>query len=234
MKRRFETTRWSRVLAARQGDPDGRAALAALCEDYWQPLYFFCRRRGYSAEDAQDLTQSYLVQFLEKRYVERVSPEAGRLRTFLLVSFKNFLANDYDKTVALKRGGGIETVSLEIEAAEKAWTREPVDGHTPEDVFERRWAVGMLERTFARLQHDAQRRGQVGLYDALMSDLSGDASLDYERTAAELNMSEGAVRTALYRMRRRFGELLRQEIAETVLPADVEDELRHLVARLRA
>lgn len=220
-------------MAARQGDAEGRAALAALCEDYWQPLYFFCRRRGYSAEDAQDLTQSYLAQFLEKRYVERVSPEAGRLRSFLLVSFKNFLANEYDRTVALKRGGGIATVSLEIDSAEEAWTREPVDELTPEDVFERRWAVEMLQRTFARLELDAHRRRQSGLYEALMKHLSGDA-LSYERTAAELDMSEGAVRTGLYRMRRRFGELLREEIAETVLPPDVEDELRHLVARLRA
>ena len=221
------------MLAARRGDADGRAALAALCEDYWQPLYFFCRRRGYSAEDAQDLTQSYLAQFLEKRYVERVSPEAGRLRSFLLVSFKNFLANEYDKTVALKRGGGMVTLSFEIESVEEAWTREPVDGLTPEDVFERRWAVETLKRTFARLELDAHRRRQFGLYQALMRHLSGDGALSYERTAAELDMSEGAVRTALYRMRRRFGELLRQEIAETVLPADVDDELRHLVAQLR-
>jgi RNA polymerase sigma-70 factor (ECF subfamily) len=235
LKLGFETTRWSRVLAARRDDTEGRRALASLCEDYWYPLYFFCRRRGYGADEASDLTQAYFAKLIEKGYLAQVDPSAGRFRSFLLTSFKNFLANEYDKARAQKRGGQVQILSLETEAAEGRWQREPADELTPEEAYERRWAATVVERTLARLERESERRGRSALFAGARPFLTGDSNAGpYTATAAALGMSDGALRTAVHRLRERFGTLLRQEIVQTVPSrSDVDDEIRYLLGRLR-
>jgi RNA polymerase sigma factor (sigma-70 family) len=234
--RHFETTRWSQVIAA--GDsatPDSREALARLCEVYWYPLYAYVRRWGHDADEAQDLTQAFFSRLLEKHYLRDADPTRGRFRSFLLASLKHFLSNERDRENAVKRGGRATVLPLEFENAEGRYSREPPDNETPEIVYERRWALTLLTRTLGRLRAEFDRAGKAALFSRLEGHLTGDQDTGpYVEIAAEFGMSEGAVKVAVHRLRRRFGVLLREEIVETVAtPSDVDDEIRHLFRALK-
>jgi RNA polymerase sigma-70 factor (ECF subfamily) len=226
----FPTTLWTVVLHAGQDEPaQAQAALAQLCEGYWYPLYSFIRRRGYSPHDAQDLTQSFFAHLLEKRGLGRVDPEQGRFRTFLLASLKNFLANDWDKANALKRGGGQTILSLQQESAESRYQLEPSHNLTPERHFDRQWALALLDQVLAALRDEYHGEGKAALFEELKAALIGQAGR-YTDIAARLGQSEGSIKVAVHRLRNRYRELLRSRIAETVGESDVEDELGHLLA----
>ena len=230
-RRRFATTRWSQVLAAGQTQTgDSREALSRLCESYYYPLYAYVRRWGYDAEQAQDLTQEFFSRLLEKHYLRAADPSRGRFRSFLLAALKHFLANERDRAVAVKRGGRATVISLEMENAEGRYSLEPPDLETPETIYERRWALTLLERTLSRLAREFQATGRQALFGRLEGYLTGEQdALPYSHLAAELGMSEGAVKVTVHRLRRRFGTLLREEIGETVAtPAEVDDEIREL------
>jgi RNA polymerase sigma factor (sigma-70 family) len=232
---RFVTTHWSLVLAAvHRTSPAADDALAELCEIYWYPLYAHLRGRGYTSEDAQDLTQAFFVRVLEKRALSEADPARGRFRSFMLTAMKNFAANQFDRSVALKRGGAVSIIPLDVLAAEGRLQLEPVSDHTPETIFDRRWPLTLLERVIARLKIEARGRNQ-SQFDHLTGYLTGDEPrLSYAETAAVLGMSEGAVKVAVHRLRRRFRELVRAEIGQTVSsPDEVEDELRHLWSAVR-
>lgn len=236
-RRRFATTRWSLVLAAGADTPSASAheALAALCESYWYPLYAFLRSRGYDAEDAQDLTQAFFARLLEKHVIKQANPTRGRFRSFLLASLQHFAANERDREMAKKRGGGAPVVSLEVEGAEGRFQMEPPSDETPERIFDRRWALTLLARVMSRLEAQASHSGRHAQFERLKTYLTGDRpQRSYAETAMELGMSEGAVKVAVHRLRRQFGDLVRDEIAQTVTsPEEIEDELRHLWSAVR-
>lgn len=228
----FATTRWSIVLAAGQGStPEAQQALATLCETYWYPLYAFVRRQGYPVEDAKDLVQGFFARFLEKHYLQDVQREKGKFRAFLLVSLQHFLANEWDKAQAQKRGGGIRHLSLDLEGAENKYRLEPAHNVTPEKLFERQWALAVLARVLTRLQEEYRAAGHMARFDQLKSCLTaGSTAVPYSAIAGQLGMSEGAVRVAVNRLRRHYGALLREEIAQTVAtPTDIDVELRALL-----
>jgi RNA polymerase sigma factor (sigma-70 family) len=230
----FPTTQWTVVLhAGRDELAQAQAALTQLCQAYWYPLYSFVRRRGYSPHDAEDLTQAFFAQLLEKRGLERVDPELGRFRTFLLASLKNFLANDWDRTHARKRGGGQTIVSLNEESAESRYQLEPSHDMTPERHFERQWALILLDQVLDTLRDEYHTEGKGDLFEELKAVIVHPAG-QYADMAARLQRTEGAIKVAVHRLRHRYRELMRARIAETVGEADVEDELRHLVAVLSA
>jgi RNA polymerase sigma-70 factor (ECF subfamily) len=231
---RFATTHWSMVVSAGGSrSPEASEALATLCESYWFPLYAFVRRAGHSAEDARDLTQEFFVRLLDKRFLAAADREKGRFRTFLLTAVKRFLANEYDRARALKRGGGQRILSLEGPEPEARYRREPADTLTPERVFERQWALTLLEQVLARLQAEMTADGKAALFDALKAHLTGDGATGYATTAGRLGTTEGAVKVAAYRLRQRYRELLREEIAQTVAgPDEIEEEIRYLFACL--
>jgi RNA polymerase sigma factor (sigma-70 family) len=228
----FATTRWSLVLAAGAdvSSATAREALATLCETYWYPLYGFLRGRGYGVEDAQDLTQAFFTRVLEKHTIGHADPARGRFRSFLLMSLKNFAANEHDREIAKKRGGGVPIVPLEFEGAEGRFQMEPANDETPEKIFDRRWALTLLERVISRLKTEVAHSAKRSQFEDLKTYLTGDQpQLSYAQTAADLGMSEGAVKVAVHRLRRRFRDLVRDEIAHTVSsPEEIEDELRHL------
>ena len=229
----FATTRWSLVVAAGSGDssPAVRDALTALCETYWYPLYAYLRGRGYRAEDAQDLTQAFFARLLEKHALRHADPNRGRFRSFLLSSLRNFAANQHEREAAHKRGGGAPVLSLEMDSAEGRFQLEPGSTETPERVFDRVWALTLLERVMARLQTEtAAREDPPSRFDQLKVYLTGDEpQLSYAQTASQLGISEAAVKVAVHRLRRRFRDLVRDEISHTVSsPEEVEAELRHL------
>jgi RNA polymerase sigma factor (sigma-70 family) len=229
---RFDTTNWSVVLGASAGDSAGaRAALATLCQVYWYPVYAFIRGRGEAAADAEDLTQAYFARFLEKDCLRDVRPEHGRFRSFLLVSVRNFVLNERERARAGKRGGGRPHVSLDAAAGEARYALEPRDATTPETLFERSWARTVLDRAFGRLREEARRSADDGRYDRLEAFLTGDETGDTcASLAREWGVGQSTVRVAVHRLRRRFGEILREEIGRTVAdPGDVEDEVRHLL-----
>ncbi len=228
----FATTSWSQVLAVRDGSPnEAQQALAALCEAYWYPLYVFVRRQGIDPEDARDLTQAYFAQLLEKDYLHDVDPSEGRFRAFLKVSCKHFLTKERDKARALKRGGKANTISLAAEEAEGRYRFEPVDRLTPEEIFERRWALTVLERVLEKLRQEFSEADKEEEFVRLKGCLTGEEPrIPYRQVATELGSSEGAVKASVHRLRQRFGRLLREEIVETVAhPGDVDDEVRHLL-----
>lgn len=228
----FSTTKWSMILAARDGSPsESEQALSALCEAYWYPLYAFVRLQGYKPDQAQDLTQAYFVRLLEKNYLQEVEPSAGRFRSFLMVTMKHFLSNERQREQALKRGGGVVKISLDAEDAEQRFRSEPADRLTPEEVFDRRWALTVLGRVLEGLRQEYVDAGKGDRFDLLKGYLTGEEPrVRYREVAAELEMNEPAVRTAVRRMRQRFGKLLWDEIAETVAnPDGVGDEVRHLL-----
>ncbi len=228
----FPTTLWTVVLQAGRDElAQVRAALAQLCQAYWYPLYSFVRRRGYSPHDAEDLTQAFFAQLLENRGLERVDPERGRFRTFLLASLKNFLANEWDKAQARKRGGGQSIVSLNAESAERRYQLEPSHDLTPDRHFERQWAMTLLEQVLDALREEYHAGGKGDLFDELKSVIAGQPAA-YADMAARLRCREGAIKVAVHRLRHRYRALMRARIAATVGEGDVEDELRHLSAVL--
>lgn len=229
----FPTTRWTLVVTA--GDPqrkEARSALVSLCERYWYPLYAYLRRRGYSADQAEDLTQGFFIRLLEGRYLGRADPDKGRFRSFLLTSLKFFVADEQDRQRARKRGGGA-VVSLEFSLGEARYQREPAHDETPERMFERRWARSVLDRVVERLQDEFVRHGRPEHFERLKVFLLGSSDAPYAALAREMNTSEGALKVAIHRLRKRYRELFRLEIADTVAdPAEVESELRFLAAAL--
>jgi RNA polymerase sigma-70 factor (ECF subfamily) len=233
---RFATTRWSLVLqAGRRSSPQVKQALEALCGAYWYPLYAYLRRAGRQPAEAQDLTQEFFLRVVEKDYLRTADPQRGRFRTFLLVMFKRFLAHEHQRDQAQKRGGGCATYSFDFAAGEERFSREPADERTPEKTFERRWALALLERVLERLQEDYASKGRSELFHALKFVLTGEGeSPPYAVLAEQLRMAEGAIKVAAHRLRKRYRDLLREEIAHTVERAeDVDDELNHLLAALR-
>jgi RNA polymerase sigma-70 factor (ECF subfamily) len=229
----FATTRWSVVLsAAHRSSPESDAALETLCRAYWYPLYAYTRRRGYSSDDARDLTQEFFARLLENRFLASVDRAKGKFRSFLLASLKHFLANEWDKAHAQKRGGGKAPISIDAGVAECSYRLEPAYGITAEKVFERRWALTLLEQVLRRLRAEYVSSGKDHLFEALKAALvdPGEAA-GYRDIGCALGMSEGAVKVAVHRLRKRYRELLVDEIAQTVAsPADVDDELHALLA----
>ena len=217
------------------GDPrrkEAQSALVFLCENYWYPLYAYLRRRGYTADQAQDLTQEFFTHVLEGRYLDRADPEKGRFRSFLLTSLKFFVADEEDRQRAHKRGGGV-VLSLEFSCGEEHYQREPAHDETPERIFERRWALSVLDRVVAKLREEFEQHGRPEHFERLKVFLLGQSDAPYAALAREMNTSEGALKVAIHRLRKRYRELFRQEIADTVVnPADVDSELRYLAAVL--
>jgi RNA polymerase sigma-70 factor (ECF subfamily) len=225
----FPATRWTLVVAAT--DPqrkETRSALASLCENYWYPLYAYLRRRGYAADQAQDLTQEFFVHVLEGRYLDRADPEKGRFRSFILTSLKFFVADEDDRQRAQKRGGGV-VVPLEFSSGEERYQHEPAHYETPERIFERRWALAALDRVLEKLRGEFVRHGRPEHFERLKVFLLGQSDAPYVALAREMNTSEGALKVAIHRLRKRYRDLFRQEIADTVAdPAEVDSELRYL------
>jgi RNA polymerase sigma factor (sigma-70 family) len=230
--RTFPTTLWTIVLDAGQRTAaETNEALANLCRAYWYPLYAFVRRRGYSAHDAEDLTQAFFAHLLEKQGLGTVDREKGRFRTFLLASLKNYLANEWDKAQALKRGGGRLLVSFECETAESRYQLEPSHELTAERLFERRWALSVLDQALVALKAGCEREGNGPLFSELKETLTG-AGVGYAEIAARLGRTEEAVKVAAHRLRRRYRDLTRSIIAETVTDDEIDDEMRHLKAAI--
>jgi RNA polymerase sigma factor (sigma-70 family) len=231
----FVTTHWSVVLAADQADTTrARDALSRLCQTYWLPLYAYVRRSGYSQHDAQDLTQEFFARLLGKNVLADADESRGRFRSYLLASLKHFLANEWDKARAQKRGGGQVPIAIDPAAAETGCAFEPADPTTAEKMYERRWALTMLDQVLRRLRREYVETGRETLFEQLKSTLiEASRSVRYAEIACGLGTSEGAVKVAVHRLRQRYREVLRAEIADTVAgPAEVEDELRNLFAAL--
>jgi RNA polymerase sigma factor (sigma-70 family) len=228
---RFLATRWSVVLAARDQASAGCAqALETLCRTYWYPLYAYVRRRGHTVEDAQDLTQEFFARVLEHHWLARADQAKGRFRTFLLTAMDRFLADEWAKIRALKRGGGRKDIPIQLDTAETRYGVEPADTRTPEQTFEYRWALTLLNEVVSQLESEYRARDQAALFAQLKPCLVGDrAAQPYAELAAGLGMEEGAVRVAVHRLRQRYRELLRTEIASTVAsPGEVDAEMHHL------
>jgi RNA polymerase sigma-70 factor (ECF subfamily) len=237
MDSRFATTHWSLVLAAGKGaSAQARAALAALCQTYWYPFYAYVRRQGHQPDDAQDLTQAFFARLLEKHYLQSADPERGRFRSFLLTAFQRFLSKERDRERTQRRGGGRKRLPLDFEAGERRYSLEPAHEVTAERIYEQRWALTLLDRVFARLREEFDRAGKPKDFTCLKVYLTGEAGTpSYQEAAAELGRTEGAVKVAVHRLRRRYRDLVREEIAQTVAgPEDVDEELRHLFAALRS
>lgn len=232
----FGATRWSLVLAAGQShSPETADALEKLCRAYWYPLYAFVRRHGYREHEAQDLTQDFFTRLLEKCALRAADQTKGKFHSFLLAAMKNFLANEWDRSQALKRGGGQAIISIDQQTAEERYQLEPMDESTPERLYERRWADAVIGQVLARLRGEFDSAGKTGRYDALKSHLTGErGAVSYAEVALRLGVSEQGVKSAVHRMRQRFGELMREEIGQTVADSrGIESEMRHLLAALR-
>ena len=216
---------------ARAGDERAERALAEICEAYWFPLYVFVRRAGYAAADAEDLTQSFFAKLIEKGYLQQADRERGRLRSFLLTSLKHFLADEWDKSQALKRGGGKTFVAIDQDAAEERYALEPADEASPERLFEKRWALTLLENIVAELREEFVASGKSELFDGLQPFLAwNSAEESYREVAGRLGVSENSARVTVFRMRKRYGELMRRHIAETVnSEEEVEEEMQFLM-----
>lgn len=237
LPREFTTTHWSVVVrASGEASAETDSALEDLCRTYWYPLYAYVRRQGHAASDAQDLTQDFFARFLEREYFKLADRNRGRFRTFLLCSLKHFLTNEWEKRRTAKRGGGHPLLSFDEQTAEGRYLAEPVDGLTPEHIYEKRWAVSLLEKVMGCLREKYTAENKGPLFDALKPYVWGDTmTASYGSIAAQLSMSEGALRVAMHRLRESFRELLRDEVARTVeSPAEIDEELRHLVAALRS
>jgi RNA polymerase sigma-70 factor (ECF subfamily) len=227
----FQTTRWSLIAVASGDDAKARAALEELCGAYWRPVYAFMRRHGRAPDMAADLTQAFFAQVLERRAFARADPSKGRFRSYLLTSARNFLVNAHEREVAGRRGGGARHVDIDIDEAERCLAQGlPAADSTPHLEFERQFAVRLVERTLDRLRAEYAGRGQAPLFEQLQSSLTSSALLDSPDGAGPTGLSPDARRMAVHRLRRRYGELLRAEIADTVRDrADVDDELRHVL-----
>jgi RNA polymerase sigma-70 factor (ECF subfamily) len=222
------------MAAAHESPATAQPALAELCERYWKPLYAYARRDGCTVEEAQDLTQAFFTRFLEKSQVRAADPARGRFRSFLLASFKHFMSNERDRDRAQKRGGGLPRLSLEFESAESSYRLEPADTLTPEALFERRWAADLIARITAQLAAERAQAGASDTFEQLKGFLLGDRDDgNYTEIAQALGKTEGALRVMVHRLRRRFRQLLRAEIAATVSEdSEVESEIRHLISSL--
>ncbi len=234
---RFASTHWSVVLAAGQLEsPESNEALATLCRVYWYPLYAYARRRFDRSDEAQDLTQGFFAELLEKAYLQAVDPKRGKFRSFLLTAFKHYLAKERDRAAAQKRGGGRRPIPLDFQIGESRYLLEPADQQTPELVFERRWALTLLNQALTQLRQEFTNAGKQRLFEGLKESLMGDGSCrPYSQLAANLDMTELAVKVAIHRLRRRYQEVIRAAIAQTVAsPDDIDDELRDLFAAVRS
>jgi RNA polymerase sigma factor (sigma-70 family) len=231
----FVTTHWSVVLSASdQHAAHSATALETLCRTYWYPLYAYVRRLGHGPHDAQDLTQEFFLRLLQKDYLKSVAREKGKFRTFLILALKRFLANEWDRARAQKRGGGQAPLSLDVAAAEARYQIEPADGLSPDKIYERRWALTLLDRVMAELRAEFVRAGKADEFDELKIFLTaGKGAVPYAETAARMGTNEGALRVAVHRLRRRYRELFREQIAHTVAhPEEIEEEVRHLLRML--
>ncbi len=231
----FVSTHWSLVLRAGQrGSREAEEALALLCQSYWYPLYVYVRRRGHGADEAGDLTQEFFTRLLEKDYLQDVDRGRGKFRAFLLAACQHFLSNEHDRVRAVKRGGRHRLLSLDLQGAEDRYLLEPAHDATPEKLFERRWALTLLDQVLARLREEWTAAGKDRVFDVLKGYLTAGAdAVPYRTAAEELGLSEGAVKVAVHRLRKRYRELLREEIERTLdEPDQVEDEIRDLFAAL--
>ncbi len=227
----FATTHWTVVITAgRRSTPQAERALEELCCVYWYPLYAFVRRQGYSREDAEDLTQGFFARFLQRNYLDKLSSEKGRFRAFLLAALKHYLANEYDRSRRQKRGGGEQTLSLDWQDADTRYQIEPADCLSPDRLYDRAWAMTLLAKVISRLRREDAAEGKADVFDRLKPFLMADKSgIPYAQAARDLGLNEGALRVAVHRLRRRYRELLRQELAETVSdPAMLQEELTAL------
>jgi RNA polymerase sigma factor (sigma-70 family) len=229
----FTTTHWSVVLAAGETtSPAAQQALETLCRAYWYPLYAYTRREGYTPHDAQDLTQAFFARLLEKDYLASVQREKGKFRSFLLACLRHFLSDERDRARAQKRGGGQALVSFDEQVAENQYRLEPTDEKSAEKLFDRRWALTVLDQARARLRAEYVRAGKTGFYESLaVLEAGGPDTPSYAEVAAQLRATESAVKSALYRLRQRYRELVREGIAQTVAdPAEIDEEIRYLIA----
>jgi len=231
----FTTTHWTVVRQATGDSPQAAAALETLARAYWYPLYAYVRRNGNSPHDAQDLTQSFFARLLEHGYIQLADRNQGRFRTFLLSSLQNFLHNEWHKENREKRGGGQKALSLDEKTAETRFAAEPFVEQPPDSLYDRGWAATLLERALTSLRAEFEQSGKLDLYERLKVFVWGDKSaLSYAEMGVQLNMTEGAVKVSVHRLRQRYGELLRAEVAQTVsTPEEVNEELRYLVSVVR-
>jgi len=231
----FATTRWTVVVAAgHRASPDSQRALESLCQSYWYPLYAYVRRCGRQPAVAQDLTQEFFVRLLEKEYLQAADRTKGRFRSFLLTVFKRFLAKEHEKANAQKRGGGQTVLSFDFDDGERRLQFEPTHELTAERVYERRWALTLLDRVLDQLESDYQAKGKAELFEQLKGFLTGDVDDSYATVASAMGMTEGAVKVSVHRLRRRYRELVREEIAGTVASdGEIDDELANLLAAIR-
>lgn len=231
----FATTRWSLVLAARErATPSSQAALSELCQAYWYPLYAYVRRRGRPQEEAEDLTQGFFAAVLAKNTFGEADRQRGKFRAFIITAFKRFLAKEHARATAQKRGGGRPTLSFDMASGEDQYRREPEHDWTAERIFERRWALTLLDRVLDRLEAEHRERGREAIFEALQGVLSGEGLAESRaETARRLGMSLTAVKVAIHRLRRRYRDLLRDEVAQTLAePEEVDEEIRALLAAL--
>lgn len=229
----FATTHWTVVLSAGKHDTTrAHLALEQLCKTYWYPLYAYCRRRGYNAEDAKDLTQGFFAALLRRNAFAAVDRSRGKFRSFLLASMNHFMADEWDKSRAQKRDAG-ESISLDTDSAETRYIQQPADQLTPEKLFEKRWAMTLLEQVYADLRNDYTREGKGEQFEVLRFALMGESQVPYVELAKRLNMNEGAVKVAVHRMRQAYRKRLRERIADTVAtPEEIDEELRSLLRAL--
>ncbi|TWT42794.1 hypothetical protein KOR42_46490 [Thalassoglobus neptunius] len=231
----FQSTQWSEVInAGRNSSPESRQALESLCRVYWFPLYAYARRRVPTVDEAQDVTQAFFADFLEKNSVASARPERGKFRAFLLASFKNFLSKYWEKKRTLKRGGGQTVLSLNFELADSQLRIEPTGGLTPDQLYDQQWVIALLGQILNRLKDEAEQNGKSDQFRELKGFIVGDhQESTYAQVAERLDMTEAAAKKSASRMRKRYRELLREEIARTVLgPEEVEDEIHNLFAVL--
>jgi RNA polymerase sigma-70 factor (ECF subfamily) len=233
----FATTHWTAVLAAgRRSAPQADVALEELCRTYWYPLYAYVRRRGHTREDAEDLTQSFFARFLEKNYLDGLNGERGKFRAFLLASMNHFLSNEWDRARCQKRGGGAALLSLDWQDADTRYRIDPADNLSPDRLYDRAWAVTLLEQVLARLRAENTGEGRAAAFEKLKPFLTaGRGVMPYAEAAAALNLTETAARAAVHRLRRRYRELLREEIRQTLSDsAQVAEEMRTLLGAFSA
>ena len=237
LQREFATTRWSIVISAgRTSTPDSKQALESLCETYWYPLYAYVRRRVPNVDEAHDMTQAFFAELLERNYVGTAEPQRGRFRAFLITAFKHFLSKQWEKAKAQKRGSGRIPLSLDFDSADSTFRIEADSGRTAEQLYDQQWAIALLGRILERLEVESQQAGKGNRFAELKGFIIGDHSgATYAAVAKNLGMSDAAAKKSASRKRRRFGQLLREEIAHTVgRPDEVEDEIRNLFAILEA
>ena len=227
----FATTHWSVVLAAANQDaPEAAAALEQLCRTYWYPLYAYVRRQGHDAADAQDFTQAFFAHILSRAFLKRANRDKGKFRSFILSALRYFLVDELARLQAIKRGGGLTPVFLDAQSAEARYRLEPVDTMDGEKLFEHRWAIALLDRVLERLEEECSQANRQAIFEHLKAFLIGEKnSVTYAQVALSLQMTEGAVKMAVLRLRERYRELFREEVAHTVEnPGEIDDEVRHL------